>query len=132
MKMKREVWLEASYTVEASLVMAVAVFFLAALLTGIFEVQSRVAGQFVLQETLECCVSWEGEIPGKEEQVSDAFKDDQLSRLRSFFWCGKAGMDIKESADGFEGWVDTGTETEIHVKKYDPEGKLRLFRAFGI
>ena len=45
--MKREV--SASYTVEASFVMAVAFFFIAALLNGVFEVHGRITGRFVLQ-----------------------------------------------------------------------------------
>ena len=124
--------IEASYTVEASLVMSVTVFFLAALLTGVFQIHSRVTGQFILQETLERCVSWEGNTPGKEEPVTDGYVEEQLDRLRGFFWCGRSRMSAEESAEAFEGWVDTGTETEIRVKKYNPEGKLRLFRAFGV
>ena len=45
--------LEGSYTVEAALVMSVSLFFIAALLTGIFEVHSRVVGNMALQEGLE-------------------------------------------------------------------------------
>ena len=42
--MKREV--SASYTVEASFVMAVAFFFIAALLNGVFEVHGRITGRW--------------------------------------------------------------------------------------
>lgn len=52
--MKREV--SASYTVEASFVMAVAFFFIAALLNGVFEVHGRITGRFVLQEAMERCL----------------------------------------------------------------------------
>ena len=52
--MKREV--SASYTVEASFVMAVAFFFIAALLNGGFEVHGRITGRFVLQEAMERCL----------------------------------------------------------------------------
>ena len=52
--MKREV--SASYTVEASFVMAVAFFFIAALLNGVFEVHGRITGRFVLQEAMEWCL----------------------------------------------------------------------------
>ena len=52
--MKREV--SASYTVEASFVMAVTFFFIAALLNGVFEVHGRITGRFVLQEAMERCL----------------------------------------------------------------------------
>ena len=52
--MKREV--SASYTVEASFVMTVAFFFIAALLNGGFEVHGRITGRFVLQEAMERCL----------------------------------------------------------------------------
>lgn len=52
--MKREV--SASYTVEASFVMTVAFFFIAALLNGVFEVHGRITGRFVLQEAMERCL----------------------------------------------------------------------------
>lgn len=56
--MKREV--SASYTVEASFVMAVTFFFIAALLNGVFEVHGRITGRFVLQEAMEGTVPISG------------------------------------------------------------------------
>ena len=50
--MKREV--SASYTVEASFVMAVAFFFIAALLNGVFEVHGRITGRQRLRGFFRC------------------------------------------------------------------------------
>lgn len=63
--MKREV--SASYTVEASFVMAVAFFFIAALLNGVFEVHGRITGRFVLQEAMERCLYREEKRCGEME-----------------------------------------------------------------
>ena len=97
--MKQEV--SASYTVEASFVMAVAFFFIAALLNGVFEVHGRITGCFVLQEAMERC-------------------------LYGFFRCGDAVLTIREDGGDLDGRVKSSTETEISLRGQEPEQAIRL------
>lgn len=117
--------LEGSYTVEAALVMSVSLFFIAALLTGIFQIHSRVVGNMTLQEGLEQCVY-------TEEKIPEDLEAKKLQSLRTFFWCGDAGLKLGQSGKKAVGHVDTAVRTEIVIKGFDPEGFLRLLAAAGV
>lgn len=80
--MKREV--SASYTVEASFVMAVAFFFIAALLNGVFEVHGRITGRFVLQEAMERCLYREEKTLRGDGMAVGEISSRAGQRLRGF------------------------------------------------
>lgn len=139
-------YLAGSYTVEASLVMSFALFFIAALLTGIFQIHSRVVGSFVLQEGLERLIYLEDSEAGDSVEGKDAsgknaegkaaggtVEEEELRRLRSFFWCGGAELTMQSELGRFSGRVEAaGTENRISVKDFDPETFLRILRAAGV
>lgn len=117
--------LEGSYTVEAALVMSISLFFIAALLTGIFEVHSRVVGNMVLQEGLEQCIY-------TEENMPEDLEEKKLQSLRAFFWCGDAALTLGQSGKKAAGHVDTAVRTEIVIRGFDPESFLRMLAAAGV
>lgn len=155
-------FLSGSYTVEASLVMSFTLLFIAALLTGIFQVHSRVVGNFVLQEGLERLIYLETtgneevaenrESAGNTESAGNMGKagntgiveeaemaknmeeiaEEEVRRLKSFFWCGGSTLKIRRGAGRFSGSVKTAAENEISVKDFDPETFLRIVRAAGV
>ena len=126
-------YLDGSYTVEASLVMSFTLLFIAALLTGIFHVHSRVVGNFVLQEGLERLVYLEKENDAAENAAENA-EEQERRRLRSFFWCGGAELEMKSEPGRFSGRVEAaaGAENRISVRDFDPETFLRILRAAGV
>lgn len=117
---------------EASLVMSIVLFFIAALLLGIFDVHSRVAGNFVLQDALERCVFLEES--GGETEVSGTagvsgqikkLEQDAEAQLRTFFHCGEAELEVKENENRKSGRIETPVCTEISVREYEPEETMR-------
>ena len=122
--MKQEVY--ASYTVEASFVMAITLFFIAALLNGVFEVHGRITGRFVLQEALERCLYREEKsLRGNGATVKEVSGKGQ-QYLRGFFRCGDAVLTIREDGSDLEGMVKSSTETSIYLRGQDPERAIRL------
>lgn len=121
--------LEASLTVEAALVMSAMFLFIASLLTGVFEIHARVTGNMVLQEALERYVHLEEEEGGQSARELEirAQKD-----YRGYFWCGGGRISLREAGNRLEGGAGDKTETNISVKKFDPENFLRLLRAAGV
>lgn len=115
--------MDGSYTVEASLVMSITLFFIAALLSGIFTVHRRVVGAFALQEALERCVFLEQQ--EKEEVMR--IEEEQEICLRDFFGCSQAELQITGNGTKKKGQVQCGVCTEIEVKEYEPETTLRLW-----
>lgn len=148
--------LSGSYTVEASLVMSFTLLFIAALSTGVFQVHSRVVGNFVLQEGLERLIYLETagneEVAENTESAANMGKagntdiveeaemaknmediaEEEVRRLKSFFWCGGSTLEIRRGAGRFSGSVKTAAENEISVKDFDPETFLRIVRASGV
>lgn len=125
--MKQEV--SASYTVEASFVMAIALFFIAALLNGVFEVHGRITGRFVLQEAMERCLyREEGSLRGQGMTVEEV-NGRAGQYLRGFFRCGDATLMIREDGRDLEGVVKSSTETGIFLRGQDPERAIRLLTA---
>lgn len=125
--MKQEV--SASYTVEASFVMAIALFFIAALLNGVFEVHGRITGRFVLQEAMERCLyREEGSLRGQGMTVEEV-SGRAGQYLRGFFRCGDATLMIREDGRDLEGVVKSSTETGIFLRGQDPERAIRLLTA---
>lgn len=122
--MKREV--SASYTVEASFVMAVAFFFIAALLNGVFEVHGRITGRFVLQEAMERCLYREEKTLRGDGMTVGEISSRAGQRLRGFFRCGDAVLTIQEDGGDLDGRVKSSTETEISLRGQEPERALRL------
>ncbi len=122
--MKREV--SASYTVEASFVMAVAFFFIAALLNGVFEVHGRITGRFVLQEAMERCLYREEKTLRGDGMTVGEISSRAGQRLRGFFRCGDAVLTIREDGGELDGRVKSSTETEISLRGQEPERALRL------
>lgn len=121
--------LQASLTVEAALVMSAMFLFIASLLTGVFEIHARVTGNLVLQEALERYVHLEDEEEGQSvrELGSRAQQDYQ-----SYFWCGGGRITLREAGRMLEGKAEGKTQTNISIKKFDPENFLRLLRAAGV
>lgn len=112
--MKREV--SASYTVEASFVMAVTFFFIAALLNGVFEVHGRITGRFVLQEAMERCLYREEKTLRGDGMTVGEISSRAGQRLRGFFRCGDAVLTIREDGGDLDGRVKSSTETEISLR----------------
>lgn len=122
--MKREV--SASYTVEASFVMAIALFFIAALLNGVFEVHGRITGRFVLQEAMERCLYREEKSLRGNGMTVEELSNRARQRLHGFFRCGDAILTIREEGGDLEGVVKSSTETGISLRGQDPERTIRL------
>ena len=122
--MKREI--SASYTVEASFVMAVAFFFIAALLNGVFEVHGRITGRFVLQEAMERCLYREEKTLRGDGMTVGEISSRAGQRLRGFFRCGDAVLTIREDGGDLVGRVKSSTETEISLRGQEPERAIRL------
>ena len=122
--MKREV--SASYTVEASFVMAVAFFFIAALLNGVFEVHGRITGRFVLQEAMERCLYREEKTLRGDGMTVGEISSRAGQRLRGFFRCGDAVLTIREDGGDLDGRVKSSIETEISLRGQEPERAIRL------
>ena len=122
--MKREV--SASYTVEASFVMAVVFFFIAALLNGVFEVHGRITGRFVLQEAMERCLYREEKTLRGDGMTVGEISSGAGQRLRGFFRCGDAVLTIREDGGDLDGRVKSSTETEISLRGQEPERAIRL------
>ena len=74
--------LDASFTVEAALVMSALFLFIASLITGVFDIHARVAGNMVLQEALECGTRLE------EGQTLSEMESNAQQDYRGYFWCG--------------------------------------------
>ena len=122
--MKREV--SASYTVEASFVMAIALFFIAALLNGVFEVHGRITGRFVLQEARERGLYREEKSLRGNGMTVEELNSRARQRLHGFFRCGDAILTIREDGGDLDGMVKSSTETGISLRGQDPERALRL------
>lgn len=101
--------------------MSIALFFIASLLIGIFQIHSRVVGNFVLQEALERYVFL------AEEETERQLEEGSIKYLRGFFNCGDARLQIEETGKRKKGKVETAVETEISVKEYQPESTLRFW-----
>lgn len=123
-RMKREV--SASYTVEASFVMAIVFFFIAALLNGVFEVHGRITGRFVLQEAMERCLYREEPSLRGDGMTVEEISSRAGQRLRGFFRCGDAVLTIREEGGDLDGMVKSRTETGISLRGQDPERAIRM------
>lgn len=108
--------------------MSLTLIFVAVLLTGVFEVHSRVVGNFVLQEALE---QWTFAENKGEEGMEGVEKLERSAerRLRSFFYCGSSSLRLESRNKSCLGKVETSVQTEISVKKYEPEPGMRLWAA---
>lgn len=121
--------IEASYTVEAALIMAITLFLMASLLTEAFRVHSQVTADMILQEALEQSAHREGETR-TEEILEKANRS-----LQSYFRCKDMQIYIEEKEKCFEGTASGSLDSyehKISIKAFDPEGFLRLLRAIGI
>ena len=107
--MKREV--SASYTVEASFVMAV---------------HDRITGRFVLQEAMERCLYREEKTLRGDGMTVGEISSRAGQRLRGFFRCGDAVLTIREDGGDLDGRVKSSTETEISLR-----GKCRVMEDTG-
>ncbi len=125
--MKKEV--SASYTVEASFVMAIALFFIAALLTGVFEVHGRITGRFVLQDAMERCMYREEKSLRGDGMTVDEISGRAGQYLKGFFRCDDAVLTIREKGRNLNGTVKSNTETEISMHAREPEQAIRLLTA---
>lgn len=117
---------EASYTVEATLIMGISLFLIGSLLTGAFNVHSEVVGNMILQEAMEQT----GHI--EDGQTADYFISAANKDLKAYFWCGNEEIDIMENGQRLNGSVMGKQNGHISLKKFDPEKFLRLLRAVGI
>lgn len=126
MPAKNNWYLSGSYTVEAAFVMSITLFTIAALLTGIFQIHSRVAGNFVLQEGLERLVYQE------ERDLDIDIEQEQRQKLVTFFWCGNSDLSMTRKGTHYTGHVETTIENSITVKEFNPERFLRILRAAGV
>lgn len=122
---------EASYTVEAALVMAITLFLMASLLTEAFKTHGQIVGDMVLQDTME---QW-GYLE-EEKEEKEIFQKEIVQkaghRLRSYFWCGDMRLNITESGLRINGTVNDGHSSSISIRAFEPEKFLRLLRAVGL
>lgn len=119
-----------SLTVEASLVMAVTLFVMAALLQGVFDMHARTAGGFLLAEGLEKYVFFEAEAEQERGRFPEDLAEEQTAKLHSVFGCGRAVLSMDEEGIlRVGGKVTDRSETEMSVRCYDPEGALRKLTA---
>lgn len=102
--------------------MSLTLLFLGWLLLGIFEIHSRVVGNFVLQEALEQRICLDD---ASEEEIEET----ALRRLRRFYFCGDGKLWLEEEGKRCRGIVEMPARTEISVKEYHPEATLRLWAA---
>ena len=124
--MKREV--SASYTVEASFVMAVAFFFIAALLNGVFEVHGRITGRFVLQEAMERCLYREEKTLRGDGMTVGEISSRAGQRLRPGRW-GRIGRKGKEQYR--DGDIPARTGAGAGDPFADSVGKCRMMEDTG-
>lgn len=118
--------LSGSLTVEASLVMTVTLFLIAAMITRAFDLHSDVVGRFVLQDGLEQAVHME------KGQKVELIKEWATCGWQEYFWCKGRKIYIEEQNSVFEGKLDNGSGAEILVKRFEPEQFLRFLRAVGV
>lgn len=117
---------EASYTVEATLIMWITLFLISVLLTGAFDIHSEVVGNMILQEAMEQTGHME------DGQTSDTIIFDANKDLKAYFWCGNETAAITDKGQRLEGRVMGKQDNRISVNKFDPEKFLRLLRAVGV
>ena len=79
-----------------------------------------------MQEALECGTRLE------EGQTLSEMESNAQQDYRGYFWCGGGNISLKEKGKRISGTAKMKTETDISVKKFDPENFLRLLRAAGI
>ena len=79
----------------------------------------------MLQEALE---QWTFAEHGGEQELEELAKSAEI-RLRSFFYCGSSSLRLESGTGGCRGRVETSVQTEISVKKYEPEPGMRLWAA---
>lgn len=125
---------EASYTVEATLIMGITLFLIGALLTGAFNIHSEVVGDLILQEAMEQTGHMEtlqraGE---RADLTAGEILENANKDLKEYFWCGDVTIDINETLQRLNGSVEGKQGNSISVKKFDPEKFLRLLRAVGV
>jgi hypothetical protein len=106
--------------------MAVAFFFIAALLNGVFEVHGRITGRFVLQEAMEWCLYREEKTLRGDGMTVGEISSRAGQRLHGFFRCGDAVLTIREDGGDLDGRVKSSTETEISLRGQEPERAIRL------
>lgn len=125
---------EASYTVEATLIMGITLFLIGALLTGAFDIHSEVVGDLILQEAMEQTGHKETlQRAGERADLTASEILEQANKdLKEYFWCGNVTIDIDETLQRLNGSVEGKQDNSISVKKFDPEKFLRLLRAVGI
>lgn len=117
---------EASYTVEAALIMAITLFLIASLLTEAFGVHSQVVGNMVLHDALEQA----GHI--EDGQAIKEITEELNTDLKTYFWCENQTISITEEEERLIGSIKGERGSNISIKKFAPERFLRLLRAIGV
>ena len=127
---KRRTGLQASVTVEASIVMAVVLFTCAAILGEGFRVHERTAGMLILMDAAEMAqtgIDRESSIRESEEWANRA--------LRSYYRLGGSSISIEKKGENLTG-VFTNTQGQeegtVCIKRFEPQKFLRIVRAIGI
>lgn len=118
--------LDGTLTVEAALIMAVTLFLIASLLRGAFEIHSQVAGNLVLQEAMEQAAHREEGTPEINSIEAEADR-----RLKMYYWCQNGSISLRDGRGRLEGRTGGSLDSEISIKKFNPEKFLRTVRAFG-
>lgn len=118
-------FVEGTLTVEAALVMAVTLFLIASLLRGAFQIHSQVVGNLMLQEAME-------QADHREEGTSEiSFIEAEADRrLKLYFWCQNGQLRLKDERRRLEGRTAGSLDSDISIKKFNPEKFLRTVRAF--
>lgn len=117
---------------EAALVMSITLFFIMGLLQGVFDVHSRVTGNFLLQEAVEQMVFAREDGRDEEVRISEIQIMAQ-NRLAGFFCCEEMKLELAKNGNRMEGSVEMEAFpgkrkiiTELSVKEYKPEETLRI------
>lgn len=114
---------DASFTIEAMLVLSIVFFTLASMLQKAYVVHDQVTGTMILEETVERIRY------GREEKNAEILKEgERLGNPR--LWLGRYELQIEGNKDKIEGRASAGKwSKEIEMKKFWPEQLIRRYRA---
>ncbi len=122
--------LQASITVEASLVMAVVLFTCAAVLGEGFRVHERTAGMLILMDAAEMAqtgIDRESSIKESEKWANRA--------ISSFYRSAGNSISIEQKGKDLIGVLNNRKGREegtVQIKQFEPQQFLRIVRAIGI
>jgi len=116
---------QASFTVEAALVLTAVFLTLALIIEHAYVVHDQVTGGMILEETVE-------KIRYRKEtgERTDELRMEGECRGSPRLWLGDYGLQIKEDSAKIDGKASAGDwSREIEMKRFEPEQFLRRYQA---